>query len=161
MVAGQAGGLEVGLAMSALGQKRTSGHVQSMSVLPPKADINGRISGPLRQRLPALHVRVRAFTLGVRGLTHHIFRQTPLGVTAALIETWNMDDVKSGQRINCNGVHGTVIGKRSTRNQYFVLAKMDNGFTLKLKADTLLAELPETAASAQLIDPAKQLASVD
>ena len=43
----------------------------------------------------------------------------------------------------------------------FVLAKMDNGFTLKLKADTLLAELPETAASAQLVDPAKQLASVD
>ena len=60
-----------------------------------------------------------------------------------------------------NGVHGTIIGKRSTRNQRFVLAKMDNGFTLKLKADTLLAELVETAASAQLIDPAKQLASVD
>ena len=72
-----------------------------------------------------------------------------------------MDDVKNGQRINCNGVRGTVIGKRRTRNQRFVLAKMDNGFTLKLKADTLLAELPETAASAQLIDPAKQLASVD
>ena len=67
-----------------------------------------------------------------------------------------MDDVKNGQRM-----HGTVIGKRSTRNQRFVLAKMDNGFTLKLKADTLLAELPETAASAQLIDQAKQLASVD
>jgi len=72
-----------------------------------------------------------------------------------------MDDVKNGQRINCNGVHGTVIGKRSTRNQRFVLAKMDNGFTLKLKADTLLAELPETAASAQLIDRAKQPAGVD
>jgi hypothetical protein len=72
-----------------------------------------------------------------------------------------MDKLKNGQRINCNGVHGTIIGKRSTRNQRFVLAKMDNGFTLKLKADTLLAELAETAASAQLIDPAKQLASVD
>src|SRR6516225_2517034 len=56
----------------------------------------------------------------------------------------SMDDVKNGQRINCNGVHGTVIGKRSTRNQRFVLAKMDNGFTLKLKADTLSVELPET-----------------
>ena len=72
-----------------------------------------------------------------------------------------MDDIENGQRINCNGVYGTVIGKRSTRNQRFVLAKMDNGFTLKLKADTLLAELPETADNAQLIDPAKQLASVD
>ena len=58
-----------------------------------------------------------------------------------------MDDVKNGQRINCNGVHGTIIGKRSTRNQRFVLAKMDNGFTLKLKADTLSVELPETGTS--------------
>ena len=73
-----------------------------------------------------------------------------------------MDDVKNGQRINCNGVHGTVVGKRSTRNQSFVLAKMDNGFTLKLKADTLSVELPETDATAQLIGgPTKQLASVD
>ena len=24
-----------------------------------------------------------------------------------------MDDVKNGQRINCNGVHGTVIGKQA------------------------------------------------
>src|SRR5215470_6181875 len=54
-----------------------------------------------------------------------------------------MDDIKNGQRINCNGVHGTVIGKRSTRNQRFVLVKMENGFTLKLKADTLSVELPE------------------
>ena len=46
-----------------------------------------------------------------------------------------MDNVKNGQRINCNGVHGTIIGKRSTRNQRFVLAKMDNGFTLKLLID--------------------------
>ena len=72
-----------------------------------------------------------------------------------------MDDVKNGQRINCNGVHGTIISKRSTRNQRFVLAKMDNGFTLKLKADMLSVELPETGATAQLIDPTKQLGSVD
>ena len=58
-----------------------------------------------------------------------------------------MDKLKNGQRINCNGVHGTIIGKRSTRNQRFVLAKMDNGFTLKLKADTLSVELPETGTS--------------
>jgi len=56
-----------------------------------------------------------------------------------------MDDIKNGQRINCNGVHGTIIGKRSTRKQRFVLVKMDNGFTLKLKADTLSVELPETS----------------
>jgi hypothetical protein len=52
----------------------------------------------------------------------------------------NMDNIESGQRINCNGVHGTVIGKRGTRNQRFVLVKMDNGFTLKLNAETI----PET-----------------
>jgi hypothetical protein len=73
----------------------------------------------------------------------------------------SMDDVKNGQRINCNGVHGTIIGKRSTRNQRFVLAKMDNGFTLKLKADTLSVELPETGAIAQLNDPTQELTSVD
>ena len=56
-----------------------------------------------------------------------------------------MDDIKNGERINCNGVRGTIIGKRSTRNQRFVLVKMDNGFTLKLKADTLSVELPETS----------------
>jgi len=56
-----------------------------------------------------------------------------------------MDDIKNGQRINCNGVQGTIIGKRSTRKQRFVLVKMDNGFTLKLKADTLSVELPETS----------------
>jgi hypothetical protein len=72
-----------------------------------------------------------------------------------------MDDIKNGQRINCNGVHGTIIGKRSTRNQRFVLAKMDNGFTLKLKADTLSVELPETGAIAQLNDPTQELTSVD
>ena len=73
----------------------------------------------------------------------------------------SMDDVKNGQRINCNGVHGTIIGKRSTRNQRFVLAKMDNGFTLKLKADTVSVELPETGAIAQLNDPTQELTSVD
>jgi len=72
-----------------------------------------------------------------------------------------MDDIKNGQRINCNGVRGTIIGKRSTRNQRFVLAKMDNGFTLKLKADTLSVELPETGVGVQLISPTEQLASVD
>ena len=54
-----------------------------------------------------------------------------------------MDDIKDGQRINCHGVTGTVIGKRSTRNRRFVLVKMDNGFTLKLNAQTLSAGLPE------------------
>jgi hypothetical protein len=73
----------------------------------------------------------------------------------------SIDDVKSGQRINCNGVHGTVIGKRSTRNRRLVLVKMDNGFTLKLNPHTLSVRLPETGAIAQLNDPAKQLASVD
>ena len=53
-----------------------------------------------------------------------------------------MDNIKSGQRINCNGVIGTVIGKRSTRNQRFVLVKMDNGFTLKLHADMLSVGSP-------------------
>ena len=48
-----------------------------------------------------------------------------------------MDNVKCGQRINCNGVNGTVIGNRSTRNRHLVMVKMDNGFTLKLNAHTL------------------------
>jgi hypothetical protein len=52
----------------------------------------------------------------------------------------NMDNIENGQRVNCNGVHGTVIGKRSTRNQRLLLVKMDNGFTLKLNVGTL----PET-----------------
>jgi len=38
----------------------------------------------------------------------------------------SMDDIKDGQRINCHGVNGTVIGKRSTRNRRLVLAKMDS-----------------------------------
>jgi hypothetical protein len=73
----------------------------------------------------------------------------------------SMNDIENGQRINYNGVYGTIIGKRSTRNQRFALVKMDNGFTLKLKADTLSVELQQTGANAQLIGPTKQLASVD
>jgi len=49
----------------------------------------------------------------------------------------SIDDVKHGQRINCNGVYGTVIGNRSTRNRHALLVKMDNGFTLKLDPHTL------------------------
>ena len=52
------------------------------------------------------------------------------------------DDI--GQRINYHGVNGTVIGKRSTRNRRLVLVKMDNGFTLKLDAQTLSVGLSET-----------------
>jgi len=39
MVAGQTGRLEVGLTMSALGQKQTLRSAWGMSALPPKADI--------------------------------------------------------------------------------------------------------------------------
>jgi hypothetical protein len=56
-----------------------------------------------------------------------------------------MDDVKDGERISCNGVNGTVIGKRSTRNRRLVLVQMDNGFTLKLNTKTLSARLSETS----------------
>jgi hypothetical protein len=56
-----------------------------------------------------------------------------------------MDDVKYGQRVSCNGVNGTVIDKRRTRNKSLVLVKMDNGYTLKLDADTLSVGSPETA----------------
>jgi hypothetical protein len=56
-----------------------------------------------------------------------------------------MDNVKYGQRVSCNGVNGTVIDKRSTRNQRLVLVKMDNGFTLKLNAQTLSVKSPETS----------------
>jgi hypothetical protein len=73
----------------------------------------------------------------------------------------SMDNIENGQRINCNGVYGTVIGKRSNRNQHFVLVKMDNGFTLNLKADWRPARLSETSAIAQLIGSTKQRASVD
>jgi hypothetical protein len=56
-----------------------------------------------------------------------------------------MDDIKYGQRINCHGVNGTVIGKRSTRGQRLVLVKMENGFTLKLDAHTLSVRSPEAS----------------
>jgi len=58
------------------------------------------------------------------------------------------DDI--GQRINCHGVNGTVIGKRSTRNRCLVLVKMDNGFTLKLNAQTLSVGSPETSRTSHL-----------
>jgi hypothetical protein len=73
----------------------------------------------------------------------------------------SIDDFKNGQRINCNGVYGTVVGKRSTRNRRLVLVKMDNGFTLKLNPHSLSVRLPETGAIAQSNNPTKQLASVD
>ena len=124
-----------------------------MSALPPKADINGRIfdvrcATGFRRCMSGS----KFFTLAVRGSTHHIPSDPhPRGWGSHLIETWTgaksrigMDDVKDGQCINCNSVHGTVIGKRSTRNQRFVLAKMDNGFTLKLNADTVSVELSDT-----------------
>jgi hypothetical protein len=58
-----------------------------------------------------------------------------------------MDDIKDGERISCNGVNGTVIGKRSTRNRRLVVVQMDNGFTLKLNTKTLSARLSETSQS--------------
>jgi hypothetical protein len=57
----------------------------------------------------------------------------------------SMDNVKCGQRVSCNGVNGTVIDKRSTRDQRLVLVKMDNGITLKLNAQTLSVKSPETS----------------
>jgi hypothetical protein len=57
----------------------------------------------------------------------------------------NIDDIKDGQRVNCHGVNGTVIGRRSTRNRRLVLVKMDNGFVLKLNAQMLSARLPEAS----------------
>jgi hypothetical protein len=60
----------------------------------------------------------------------------------------SIDDIKDGQRINCHGVHGTVVGKRSIRNRRLVLVKMDNGFTLKLDADALSVGSLETSRTA-------------
>jgi hypothetical protein len=57
----------------------------------------------------------------------------------------SINDIKNGQRVNCNGVNGTVIGKRSIRNRHLVLVKMDNGFTLKFNAQTLSMGSPETS----------------
>jgi hypothetical protein len=61
----------------------------------------------------------------------------------------SIDDIKNGQRVNCNGVYGTVIGNRSTRNRRLVLVKMDNGFTLKLNAQTLSVGLPELSRTSR------------
>jgi hypothetical protein len=58
-----------------------------------------------------------------------------------------MDDIKDGERISCNGVNGTVIGKRSTRNRRLVVVQMDNGFTLKLNTKALSARLSEMSQS--------------
>jgi len=64
------------------------------------------------------------------------------------------DDI--GQRISCNGVNGTVIRRRSTRNRRVVLAKMDNGFTLKLDANTLSVGSPETSRTSRAELPSKE-----
>ena len=61
----------------------------------------------------------------------------------------SIDEINHGQRINYNGVYGTVVGKRSTRKRQSVLAKMDNGFTLKLDPQTLSVRLPQAGASQQ------------
>ena len=60
----------------------------------------------------------------------------------------SIDEFKNGQRINCNGVYGTVIGKRSTRKRNALLVKMDNGFTLKLDPHTLSVKIPDTSVLA-------------
>jgi hypothetical protein len=64
----------------------------------------------------------------------------------------SMDDGKNSQRINCHGVYGTVIGKRSTRNRRYVWVKMDNGFTLKLNAHTLAVGLSETSRTSHQLE---------
>jgi hypothetical protein len=33
----------------------------------------------------------------------------------------NIDDIKDGQRINCHGVNGTIIGKRSSRAAFHAM----------------------------------------
>jgi len=87
--------------------------------------------------------------------------RTILPVTTGTKKQMSIDDFKNGERINCNGVYGTVIGKRSTRSRSLVLVKMDNGFTIKLNPHTVSVRLPEAGAIAQLKNPIKQLASVD
>jgi hypothetical protein len=51
----------------------------------------------------------------------------------------SIGNVKNGHRIKCNGVYGTVVGNRRTRNRRLVFVQMDNGFTLKLDARALSA----------------------
>jgi hypothetical protein len=89
------------------------------------------------------------------------FGAQPIHLSLQLEAKMSIDDIKNGERINCNGVYGTIIGKRSTRNRRLVLVRMDNGFTLKLNPHTLSVKLPEAGAIAQLNEPTKQLASVD
>jgi hypothetical protein len=60
-----------------------------------------------------------------------------------------MEEIKYGQRVNCHGVNGTVIGKRSTRSQRLVLVKMENGFTLKLTAHALSVRSPEASRTSR------------
>jgi hypothetical protein len=72
----------------------------------------------------------------------------------------SMDKIKNGQRIHCNGVNGTVIGKRSTRKRRLVMVKMDNGFTLKLDADTLSVgplETPRSSRSPEALRISQQM----
>jgi hypothetical protein len=57
----------------------------------------------------------------------------------------SIDDIKSGQRIVCHGVNGTVISKRSTRKRRLVLVKM----ALKLNAHALSVGLPEASRTSQ------------
>ena len=101
------------------------------------------------------------FTLGVGGpRTPHL----PSDPTRGYVSPNRNPSWTTSKTVNvsiANGVRDTVIAKRSTRNQRFVLAKMDNGFTLKLNADTLSLELPKSGAIAQLKSPTEQLASVD
>jgi hypothetical protein len=61
----------------------------------------------------------------------------------------SMDNVQYGQRVSCNGVNGIVIDKRSTRTQRLILVKMDNGYTLKLNAQTLSVRSPETSRTSR------------
>jgi hypothetical protein len=59
MVAGQTGRLEVGLAMSALGQKQTFNDGCPMSALPPEADIALSTHDRLLQQGPEVIVSPR------------------------------------------------------------------------------------------------------
>jgi hypothetical protein len=61
----------------------------------------------------------------------------------------NIDDINDGERIDCHGVYGTVIGKRSTRKRRSVLVEMENGFTLKL--DTQSLSKPPAAPATPMI----------
>jgi hypothetical protein len=49
------------------------------------------------------------------------------------------EDIREGQRVSHNNVHGTVVRKRRVRDRQVLLVKMDNGFTLRLDPHTLSA----------------------